>query len=108
MAHLKQTQHLTPGYAPAFAKILHQTHAGQAHFSDGPLSAICNDCVFYGSWKRINNASGEIVDTRRVKGACEKYRQLTGKLGPAFPSNAAACKYFVRKEAGHQDGDRDL
>jgi hypothetical protein len=81
---------------------------GQAHFANGPFGAVCADCVFYGAWKRIKNASGEIVDTRRVRGACEKYRQLTGKLGAAIPSNAPACKYFVRKEAGHKDGERDL
>jgi hypothetical protein len=33
-----------------------------------------------------------------VNGACEKFRELTGKLGPAIPSNAAACKYFSRKK----------
>jgi hypothetical protein len=108
MARLKQTPHLTSGYTPAFAAIVRQTHAGMAHFADGPLGAVCADCVFYGAWKRIKNASGEIVDTKRVRGACDKYRQLTGKLGPAVPSDAPACKYFVRKEAGHKEGERDL
>ena len=108
MARLKQTLHLTPGYAPAFAAIVRQTHAGQAHFSDGPLGAVCDDCIFYGAWKQIKNANGEIVDTKRVRGACDKYRQLMGKLGRAFPSNAAACKYLVRKEANHRVGKGDL
>jgi hypothetical protein len=108
MARLAQSSHLTPGFAPDVAKIIQQTHAGQAHFANGPLGATCNDCIFYGAWKRIKSASDEIVSTTRVNGACDKYRQLMGKLGPAVPSNASACKYFERKEVGHQEGDRDL
>jgi hypothetical protein len=96
MAHLKQTPHLTQGYRADIAKTMQQTHAGQAHFANGPFGATCKDCIFYGAWKRKYNAAGEIVDTSRVKGACEKFRQLTGKLGPAFPSNARACQYFSR------------
>ena len=108
MARLKQTPHLTSGYTPAFAAIVRQTHAGMAHFADGPLGAVCADCVFYGAWKQIKNASGEIIDTKRVRGVCEKYRQLTGKLGPTVPDGAAACKYFSRKEDGDQDkNERD-
>ena len=105
---LKQTSHLTSGYAPAFATIIRQTHEGQAHFANGFLGATCSDCVFYGAWKQIKNASGEVIGTKRVRDACDKYRQLMGKLGPAVPSNAAACKYFERREAGHKEGERDL
>jgi hypothetical protein len=48
MARLKQTAYLTPGYAPAFAAIVHQTHAGMAYFAHtGPFAATCAECEFY-------------------------------------------------------------
>ena len=97
MARLRQTQHLTQGYAPDFAKILQQTHAGQAAFASGPLGATCAMCMCYGCWKQIRNAAGEVIDTRHVNGACAKLKELTGKIGPAVPSNAPACRYFFRK-----------
>jgi hypothetical protein len=98
MAHLKQTSHLTQGYRADIAKTMQQTHKGQAHFANGPLGATCAMCIHYGCWKQIRNASGEVVNTSRVQGACAKYKELTGKIGPAVPANASACKYFLRKK----------
>jgi hypothetical protein len=99
MGHLKYTPYLTTGYAPDVAAKIKKTHAGMAYFADtGPFAATCAECEFYGAWKRKRNAAGEIIGTAWVNGACEKSRELTGKLGPAFPSNAAACKYLSRKK----------
>jgi hypothetical protein len=106
MAHLKQAQFLTPGYAPCAAKILHQTHAGQAHFANGPLGAVCGMCVHYGCWQQQKNAAGDVVNTSRVSGACAKYKELAGKIGPAVPPEAAGCRYFSRKKEGQNQNQK--
>jgi hypothetical protein len=97
MARQRQTAHLTLGYAPDIAKTMQQTHAGQAHFANGPLGATCAECAHYGCWKQKRNAAGEVVATSRVNGACAKFREFTGKIGPTIPPGAPACKYFSRK-----------
>jgi hypothetical protein len=99
MARLKVTPHLTEGHRADIAKAIGKSHAGMAHFADtGPFGATCAMCVHYGCWKQIRNASGEVVQTSRVQEACAKYKELTGKIGPAVPANASACKYFSRKK----------
>ena len=98
MAHLKQTAQLTMGYRADIGKTIQQTHAGQAHFANGPLGATCSMCTHYGCWRQKRNASGDVIGTTRVQNACEKYRQLTGRIVAGVPPNAAACKYFSRKK----------
>lgn len=102
-------QHLTPGYALDVAIKIRKSYAGMAYFADtGPFAATCAECVFFGAWKQKRNAASEIIGTARVKGACEKYRQLTGQLGASIPSCASACKYFLRKEENGNQNERDL
>jgi hypothetical protein len=109
MARLSPTPNLTQGYRADIAQQIHQTHRGQAHFAGtGPFTAKCAECALFNAWKRKRNAAGEIIGTARVSGACEKYRQLTGKLGPVIPSNTAACNYFERKEERNNQNQRDL
>jgi hypothetical protein len=108
MARLTKTSlHLTSGYAPDVAKIHQQTHPGQAHFANGPLGATCAMCVHYGCWKQKRNASGEVVGTSRVQAACAKFKELTGRIGPAVPPEAAACRYFSRNGRNQNQNGRD-
>jgi len=74
------------------------THRGQAYFANsGPFGATCGDCIFLGYERPVRNRNGDTV--RMVRhGGCKKYQELTNKRGPVVPADAAACRYFERKE----------
>jgi hypothetical protein len=55
------------------------THKGMAYFANtGPLGSKCNDCAEY-------------------MGRCKAFARMTGKMGPTFPGDTGACKYFTDK-----------
>src|SRR3954451_9751862 len=94
---MKTSSYLTPGYSPELAIQIKRSYPGMAHFAcTGPFGATCGECLFLGYWQQRRNGIGEIVKTERV-GGCEKYKQLTGKLGPVVPPRADACRYFERR-----------
>ncbi len=58
----------------------HDAHPGMAYFPDtGPYATTCGDCAL------------------RVRGRCEKYREMTGRLGGVLKKLWHSCKYFTRK-----------
>jgi hypothetical protein len=96
---LPVTSYLTPAYGSEIEHQLRTSFAGMAHFANsGPFGAVCGECVHYGCWKQIRDAAGNIIKTTHVRGACAKFRELTGKLGPAVPASASACRYFKRED----------
>jgi hypothetical protein len=83
---------------PAFDSQVARTVPGQAHFAGtGPFAATCGDCVFCTYWKRIKNASGDVIKTSKSSG-CKKFYELTGRHGPALAPGTDACRYFERRE----------
>lgn len=60
------------------------THRGQAHFADPSIGARCSQCASYKQRPR-----------ERLP-RCEKFAELSGKLGNQFPPTAVACKYFSK------------
>ena len=93
------TGFLTDGHAPEVAKQIRCTHIGQAAWAGGgPSDATCSTCKFYGCWKQVRDAAGDVTKTAFLAGRCDMFRKLVGKIGPAVPSNAPACRYFAPKE----------
>jgi hypothetical protein len=86
----------------------HLTHAseeqmltapGMAFFADtGPAGKFCGECKFKGYRRRIVNARGEFVASKRA-GGCAKFHALTGTHGPAISKHLRSCKYFEPGEA---------
>jgi hypothetical protein len=96
---LSVTPSLTAGYAPEIEHQLRTSYVGMAHFANsGPFGRVCGECIHYGCWIQHRSASGDIIKTTHVRGACAKFRELTGKLGPAVPASASACRYFEAKQ----------
>ena len=96
MTTILKDQHLTTGYASELARQMGLTHAGQAYFADtGPFGAVCGKCAFLAYQRVIRDQFGNAVRTRRY--GCRKFRDLTGRDGPAVPKRAHACKYFECK-----------
>ena len=90
---------MTSGYDAILTHQIRTTRPGMAHWANsGPFGATCGQCAHFGYWKQVRNAAGNIAKTTRINGGCAKFLALTGKHGPAVPANAAACKYFQRKE----------
>ena len=97
MTNISKEQHLTAGYDPELARQIGLTHSGQAYFADtGPFGAVCGKCVFLTYQRAIRDQFGNAVRTRRAPG-CRKFRDLTGRDGPAVPKKTHACKYFEPK-----------
>ena len=96
---LPASNHLTDGYPETVATQIRKTHVGQASWAaTGPFGATCGECKHYGCWKQIRNAQGETVNTVFQPRRCGMFKTLTGKIGTAVPSNAGACRHFVRKD----------
>jgi hypothetical protein len=94
---MKTTAHLTSINAELDRQVA-QTQPGQAHFAGtGPFAATCGECMSWNYWRRICNASGDLVRTTKSQG-CKKYFELTGKHGPALPPGTDACRYFERRD----------
>jgi hypothetical protein len=95
---MKTTAHLTSVNAELDRQVA-RTQPGQAHFAEtGPFAATCGDCVFWTYWKRIKNASGDLIKTSKSSG-CKKFYELTGRHGPALAPGTDACRYFERRES---------
>jgi hypothetical protein len=60
---------------------------GMAYFpGTGPPGATCGQC----KWKGYIR-----TDTVRITWrGCEKFKKLTGRVGPEFINDTPACKYF--------------
>jgi hypothetical protein len=98
MARLDLTPSLTSMHSEVLDHQIRTTYAGQAHFANtGPFGATCGECAFWGYYKRVRNKAGDNVKAVHRRG-CEKFYQLTGRHGEIVPANAAACRYFERKE----------
>jgi hypothetical protein len=103
MGRLRVTPYFT--HAPAEAAQIQRTFAGMAHFANtGPFATYCRDCEFCGAWQQKLNAAGVTIGTARVKGACQKFKKLTGTIGPVVPADTLSCKYFSRGEANGEGG----
>jgi hypothetical protein len=86
----------------------HLTHAseeqiatapGMAFFAGtGPADKTCGDCKFKGYFRRVVNASGHFVTSKRT-GGCAKFHAMTGTHGPAVNKYLRSCKYFEPGEA---------
>jgi hypothetical protein len=97
MARLDLTPSLTSIHSEMLEYQLRATHAGMAHFANtGPLGATCGECVFWGYYRQIQNRASDNIKAVHRKG-CKKFHQLTGEHGAVVPANAAACRYFERK-----------
>lgn len=95
---MKNTSHLTVGYAPAFAAQVRKTKPGMACWAaGGPFGATCGDCEYLGYWRQIRNCAGDTVATKHV-GGCEKFYELTGQHGPKVPPHTEACRYFKLRD----------
>lgn len=71
------------------AQQLVDTVPGMAHFAGtGPTGKICRGCVF---WQDLTD------DGKWKRDRCEKYRQLTQRVGEKIPAGTKACKYFESK-----------
>jgi hypothetical protein len=91
-------QHLTEGYTPEAAAQIKKTHVGMASWAAvGPFGATCRECKHYGTWKQTRDAAGNVVKTTFLRGRCDMFRQLVGKIGAVVPASAEACRHFVRK-----------
>jgi hypothetical protein len=101
MARLAFTSSLARGHSDMLEHQIHTTHNGQAYFANtGPFGAICGECVFLGYFKQRRNKAGDLIQAIHV-GGCKKFHELTGKHGAIVPTNAAACRYFARKETSN-------
>jgi hypothetical protein len=80
------SSHLTISNAQ-LESLARATVPGQASWAVGPQT--CRECV---SWSNCGRSSKPGVALKPR--ACEKFRQLTGKIGPAIPHNARACRFF--------------
>ena len=60
------------------------THKGQAHFADPSIGARCSQCSSYKQHPRERMPR------------CEKFAELSGRIGNQFPPSATACKYFSK------------
>jgi|SRR5687767_1103126 hypothetical protein len=88
-------QHLTKGHDDALTRKMNSTVPGMAHWAGGgPADAYCLGCRFYGYWKNLRNAAGEIVTSKFRKSACGKFHDLTGKHGADLVGNPSACRHF--------------
>jgi hypothetical protein len=95
---MRNTDHLTDGYAQELAAAIRATKPGQAHWGNtGPFGAVCKDCTQYGYYKQGYKRGGGTLTTTFRPRACGKFHKLTGKHGPDFPGTTPACKYFERQ-----------
>ena len=96
---MKVTLHLTPLFTPETERAIRKTYPGQASWAgEGPFATTCGDCKHHGCYRQImDRHSGEIKRTAKIQQACAEYRRLTGKVGPAVPKHAEACRFFERK-----------
>ena len=68
---VKATAHLTT-VNPEFERQVAKTRQGQAFFAlTGPFGATCGECLSWNYWRRIRNASGDLVRTTKSQG-CAK------------------------------------
>ena len=85
-------------HAPEMAQQIRRTHVGQASWAGtGPPGETCATCKFYGCWKQVRDAAGNVTKTAHLLDRCDAFQKLTGKIGPAVPPNAQACKHFIHK-----------
>jgi hypothetical protein len=99
MSKLRAGLHLTQGYPDQVASQMRKTHTGMASWAAaGPFGATCGECKHYGCWKQTRDANGKVVKTTFLSSRCAMFRQLTGKIGPAVPADAEACRHFKREE----------
>jgi hypothetical protein len=100
---MKNTSHLTPGYAPTLAMQIAKMRPGQAHWAgSGPPGRTCADCDHLGYWRKIQDAAGNVVSTRQY-GGCGKFFVLTNRHGPIVSKSAEACRHFTpRTNEGEQ------
>jgi hypothetical protein len=97
MARLDLTPSLTSIHSDLLEHQLRTTHKGMAHFANtGPFGATCSECEHWGYYKEIRDRDGVLLKATRRHG-CEKFYELTGQHGDIVPANAAACRYFERK-----------
>jgi hypothetical protein len=98
---IMRTPHLTTGYDPTLTAQIAKTRPGMAHWAaSGPFGRTCGDCDHLGYWRKVQNAAGNIVSTRRCRG-CAKFFALTGRHGPVVPK----CRYFApRDDDAHRGG----
>jgi hypothetical protein len=69
-----------------FEALARATVPGQASWAVGPQT--CSECA---SWTNCGRSTKAGALKPR---ACEKFRQLMGKIGPAIPDKTLACKFF--------------
>jgi hypothetical protein len=95
---MRNGSHLTAGCDPALTAQIAKTKPGMAHWAaSGPSGRTCADCSYLTYWQQIRNVAGNIVGTKQRHG-CAKFRELTGRHGPAVPKHAEACRYFAPRD----------
>jgi hypothetical protein len=79
------SSHLTSSN-PQLETLARATAPGQASWAIGPQT--CHECA---AWTNCGRSTrGRVLKPR----ACEQYRCLTGKVGPAVPYDTPACRLF--------------
>ena len=95
---MKNQNRLTQGYPDDLAAMIAATYHGQAHWArGGPFAATCGECRYYNYWRPVCDKNNNTTSTVCYRG-CKKYFELVGRHGATFPSSAAACKYFERRQ----------
>lgn len=76
---------------------------GMAHFpGTGPLGTTCGDC-FHRGYKRTGqerwDTRAQMFVARLYKtNACQMFKRLTGKHGPAIVAGNASCRHFAQRD----------
>jgi hypothetical protein len=103
---VKSASHLTQGYEPVLARQISLTAAGMAHFAaTGPFGTKCSDCAFFGYWRQVQNAAGEIATTKFRRRGCHMFFKLTGRHGPEIPGETESCRHFQRRQESSRAGN---
>jgi hypothetical protein len=96
---MKNTPHLSLGYAPVLAKQIAATRPGMAHFAaTGPFGATCGTCAFFGYYQQIHSKAGDTIATKWRGRSCGKFFELTQNHGPAIPACTEACRHFEQRD----------
>jgi hypothetical protein len=106
MTRLSLAPHLTRGFPETLEHQIRTTHEGQAHWANtGPFGATCGECAFLGYFREWLDKFGNTTKATHT-GGCAKFFELTKKHGPVVPANAAACRYFQRKEKEEKEKEQ--
>jgi hypothetical protein len=81
--------HLTAGYDPELELCIKRTESGQAAWAGwrAPKDKTCVECRHF-----VKEQHKRALHD--LSGTCAKFRALMHRLGPKFPAQSRACRYF--------------